>query len=180
MSYDTRSQIFGQCIASANAPKVVSKHGIERYIQIGVSPKKLILGLPWYGYDYPCLLGTKDQDRFCPVREVPFRGVDCSDAAGTEFNYADIMQYLNENKTSTGRLYDKYLLSPYFNYVKDNVVHQVWYDDPDSLSTKYQYAKERNLLGVGPYELTFLDYTSNSPKVQQQTKEMWEALMKFL
>jgi len=52
MDYDTRSQIFDQCIASANAPFFGMVHGVEQYIQVGVPPSKMILGVPWYGYRY--------------------------------------------------------------------------------------------------------------------------------
>jgi len=55
MVYDTRSQIFGKCIASANSPLSVAERGVVRYKQLGIAPEKLILGTPWYGYHYPCL-----------------------------------------------------------------------------------------------------------------------------
>ena len=58
MDYDTRSQVFDACLASANAPYPGMIHGIQRYLDIGVQPDKLILGVPWYGYHYPCLPGT--------------------------------------------------------------------------------------------------------------------------
>jgi di-N-acetylchitobiase len=43
------------------------------------------------GYDYPCLAGTAPDARFCPIKEVPFRGVNCSDAAGGEVGFSNIM-----------------------------------------------------------------------------------------
>jgi di-N-acetylchitobiase len=54
MCYDTRSQIFDQCVASANAPLSLCQNGIEAYLQV-VPPEKLILGIPWSGYRYECL-----------------------------------------------------------------------------------------------------------------------------
>lgn len=27
----------------------------ELYLNLSIAPKKLVMGLPWYGYDYPCL-----------------------------------------------------------------------------------------------------------------------------
>lgn len=29
--------------------------GIQKYLDLGISPDKLILGVPWYGYYYSCL-----------------------------------------------------------------------------------------------------------------------------
>lgn len=58
-----------------------------------------VLGLPWYGYDYPCVPppGTphalpKLGDDLCAIPTVPFRGASCSDAAGAQIRYADIMR----------------------------------------------------------------------------------------
>ena len=31
-----------------------SKKGYEEYITMGIDPKKLVMGVPWYGYDYVC------------------------------------------------------------------------------------------------------------------------------
>ena len=82
MSYDERSQILGACTASANSALPTTIVGLHGYTQPGIPPEKLVLGLPWYGYDYPCLSLTDDS--VCIIPKVPFRGVNCSDAAGTQ------------------------------------------------------------------------------------------------
>ncbi len=41
-------QIWGSCIASANSPIAQVEVGIQRWLDLGVLPHKLILGLPWY------------------------------------------------------------------------------------------------------------------------------------
>ncbi len=82
MAYDLQSQMWdqhfngSQCYARANSPLDKQAHfpkkyyiiflfkknpslriteGIQRYVDIGIEPSKLILGNPWYGYDYTCL-----------------------------------------------------------------------------------------------------------------------------
>lgn len=30
------------------------KSGYDHYIRMGINPKKLVMGVPWYGYDYTC------------------------------------------------------------------------------------------------------------------------------
>lgn len=42
-------QILGRCIASANSPIDTVKKGVQQWIDLGVPPYKLVLGLPWYG-----------------------------------------------------------------------------------------------------------------------------------
>ncbi len=43
-----------------------------------------VLDFGRYGYEYACEPGTAPTARYCPIPFVPFRGVNCSDAAGTE------------------------------------------------------------------------------------------------
>ena len=81
MSYDERSQIYGPCVAGPNSGYNTTATGILQYRTLGLNTTQLILGVPWYGYNYPCL--SLSDDHVCSIEKVPFRGVDCSDAAGT-------------------------------------------------------------------------------------------------
>ena len=80
MSYDERSQIYGPCVAGANSGYNTTATGILQYRTLGLNTTQLILGVPWYGYNYPCL--SLSEDHVCSIEKVPFRGADCSDAAG--------------------------------------------------------------------------------------------------
>ena len=80
MSYDERSQIYGPCVAGPNSGYNTTATGILQYRTLGLNTTQLILGVPWYGYKYPCL--SLSDDHVCSIEKVPFRGVDCSDAAG--------------------------------------------------------------------------------------------------
>jgi len=152
MDYDTRSQIFDACIAAANAPFFGTKKGLESFLNLGVKADKLILGVPWYGYRYPCLPGTPPESRFCPIKPVPFRGVDCSDAVGKELDYRLILEKLDKF-TTTGQLWDENQFAPFFNALEDGVVFQYWFDNAKSLRRKYALAKSLGLRGVGPYTI---------------------------
>ncbi|KAK3235098.1 hypothetical protein CYMTET_54689 [Cymbomonas tetramitiformis] len=184
MVYDTRSQIYGRCIASANSPLVVAQRGVQRFLDFGVSPSKLVLGIPWYGYTYPCLNISKDgNDDYCAIKEVPFRGVNCSDAAGSEISYSKVMAILDSGNSTTGRRWDTSTMSPYFNYfAEDGTLHQIWYDDPESLGLKYRFAREMGLRGTGPYTYDDLDNDGSqtgNPKAKQEAGDMWKALHVF-
>ena len=114
MSYDEQSQMWGggRCEARPNSPLIQTFSGVRKYLQLGVPPTKLILGLPWYGYRYPCLgkalfsplpsLPLLPRPRLelssgvCYIAEVPFRGCNCTDAAGREFAYKDVMEMLGK------------------------------------------------------------------------------------
>ncbi|XP_064519996.1 di-N-acetylchitobiase isoform X2 [Pseudopipra pipra] len=118
MSYDEQSQIWTDCIAKANAPYLQTLLGYEEYITMGIDPKKLVMGVPWYGYDYVCQ---------------------------------------NLSTDSLGHF------------------HQVWYDDPRSISLKAAYVKNRGLRGIGMWNGNSLDY-SREAVAEQQTEAMWQAL----
>ena len=96
MSYDEQSQSFGdECIARPNSGLYDTAGGLMAYLKLGISADKLVLGLPWYGYDYTCV--KTDRHNKCYIQEVPFRGVKCSDAAGRQVPYVDLK-----------KLWDKY------------------------------------------------------------------------
>ena len=81
MSYDERSQIHSPCVVSANSALPQTASGIREFIQLGIHPWKLVLGQPWYGYDYPCI--SLDNDGTCHIHKDPFCGVNCSEVAAT-------------------------------------------------------------------------------------------------
>ena len=134
----------------------------------------MVLGLPWYGYNYPC---TSFENNICEIKKVPFRGVNCSDAAGRQYCFSDILsKYLPI--AIGGRQFDKESLSPFFNYKDtDGKMHQMWYDDVESLTKKYHHAiKDLGLRGLGFWNIDCLNYT-NTAEAKKETKEMWDAVI---
>ena len=105
----------------------------------------------------------------CVLKEVPFRGVNCSDTAGRQYYYPDIAcDFFPWNTTPL--LYDENSKSKYFNYKKDGIVHQVWHDDPESLKPKYLSAFEHFIRGIAIGNIDFgLLYESYG-------ETMWKAL----
>jgi len=172
MDYDMRSQIFGPCIASANSPPALIAQGMTAFLDLGIPADQLVLGLPWYGYDYPCVNFTAG---VCSIREVPFRGVNCSDAAGTQRPFSDIINQLNQSGIVP--YLDIELESLRFNYVNPSTKqnHQVWYDDPKTLQNKVQWGKTNKLRGVSMWTGNFVDFV-HYPNASRQ---MWEAMGSF-
>jgi len=170
MAYDEQSQIRGKCVAAANSGYTRTLSGLNEFLEIGVAPDQLVLGVPWYGYRYPCLTFNKNE---CTIRHVPFRGVNCSDAAGTQINYSVTIQLL-KNYTS-GQHYDPTTMTPFLNYKANGTTYQVWYDDPKSLTLKYQMALDMHLRGVGMWNAECVNYTSKLPEDIESVKAMWDA-----
>lgn len=175
MSYDEQSQIFdSECTARANSDIRKTEEGLVEYIDLGINPHKLVLGVPWYGYNYHCI--NTSENGTCYIEEVPFRGVNCSDAAGHQYSYSTIVETFLPSST-TGRLWNSDSQSPYFDYVDpaSQNIQQVWYDDPQSLGEKYDLAMRYNLHGVGMWSAEQVSY-SNSTAGKIQREQMWGAI----
>ena len=70
-----RSQIFGACIASANSPVGLIESGLTDFLKLGINASQLVIGVPWYGYDYKCVNKDSTTQTICDIPYVPFRGV---------------------------------------------------------------------------------------------------------
>ena len=175
MAYDERSQIFGACTASANSALPTTASGIKGFLELGIPPDKLVLGLPWYGYDYPCL--SLSEDFVCTIQKVPFRGVNCSDAAGTQRTYSDIRELIV--RTTAFVQWNASLESPFFHYkAASGEYHQVWYDDSESLSLKYIYAAQKQMKGLAIWNVDSVNY-GGTPNDKFLMEEMWDAISVF-
>nr|XP_020650703.1 di-N-acetylchitobiase isoform X1 [Pogona vitticeps] len=172
MSYDEQSQVWSDCIARANAPYNQTIAAYEQYIRMGIDPKKIVMGVPWYGYDYTCL--SLSEDHVCSIAKVPFRGAPCSDAAGRQVPYKLIMDQVDTSLS--GILWDEEYEAPYLEYKAPNgAFHQVWFDNPKSISLKADYVTEAGLRGIGMWNGDCLNYSGGSV-AEYQTEAMWEAL----
>jgi len=112
----------------------------------GNNTAKIILGLPYYGQDWPVTSSTK--------------------YATTTGNGSAVLYSAAVVDAGTyGRLWDSNSSTPWYNY-QSGGWHQVWYDDSLSLSLKYDLALEKDLAGVGMWAL---GYDGERP-------ELWGAL----
>lgn len=110
------------------------------------APHQMVLGVPYYGYDWPTVSGTL----------VP------SDTRGNGYTrtYSDLAGSLGSR-----RMWDAESLTPWFSYSSGGA-RQVWYDDAESLSKKYEYVKAKELPGVMLWALGF----------DEGHAELWDAL----
>ena len=168
MSYDEQSQMHGQtvCTAKANSPYQQTREGVLTFLDLGIPARMLVLGVPWYGYVYPC---TVLLSNVCRIESRPFRGCKCSDAAGREYRYQDIMKKANEHRAHIQ--WDNLYRANFFNYYQDRQWHQVWFDDTKSLRPRYDLAKELGMGGVGMWSAGDLDYENAT-----QVDDFWGAI----
>jgi len=125
-------------ISSPNAPLINENLGnsdiqsLLSYIQV-VPASKLILGVPFYGYDFP----TRNQ--------LPGSPTTSSDPVAV--TWASIL--------AVGRkqLWDPLSLTPWYRFKVGKQWHQTWFDNPVSIALKTALADEMHLGGVGVWAL---------------------------
>nr|XP_045600203.1 di-N-acetylchitobiase-like isoform X2 [Procambarus clarkii] len=174
MAYDEQSQIFdGPCTARPNSGIYKTAQGIQTYLDLDIPAEKMVLGVPWYGYNYPCI--SLDQNDTCFIEEIPFRGANCSDAAGTQYPYSYMVATLEEFNATYH--WEESSLTPWYNIKdKNGQARQMRYDDGQSLLYKYMLAIMTGMRGVGMWTANFLDYSETDEAIAQQ-ELMWSLLL---
>lgn len=104
------------------------------YVLARMPADKAVLGVPHYGYRWPA------------VSREP-KAV--TQGTGAVFYYPDALGYV----ASYGRQWEQSALSPWYRYQVGTQWYQGWYDDPQSMSHKYQFVLDRDLKGVGMWAL---------------------------
>ena len=133
--YWSSSSTAGPVAPLAGETQNVSK-SVNTYLTAGVAPGKLMLGVPWYGYDWPVVSNT---------RKATTTGT------GTSRTYT-AAQSLAAQHTRT---FDVATSIPWLSYLSGSQWRQVWYDDSESLLMKYEFTVSKSLAGIGIWAISY-------------------------
>ncbi|KAK7265128.1 hypothetical protein RJT34_32744 [Clitoria ternatea] len=118
----------------SNAPNQVSGDtGVTAWIQAGLAPKKLALGVPFYGYAWR-LVNANNNGLFAPANGSAIPG-------DGSMGYNQIRRFINQNGAKT--VFNSAAVADYC-YAGTTWIS---YDDTQSISTKVKYAKGKSLFG---------------------------------
>jgi GH18 family chitinase len=120
---------------------------VNNYLSKGIPPSKLALGVPYYGYDWPTVDSTIG-------------------AATTGAGTAVLYPTARDGALAHGRQWEPQSSTPYYTFRLNNVWHQVWYDDEESLRLKYDLVNMKGLAGIGIWALGYDD----------TRRELWSAI----
>ena len=121
---------------------------VDTYLSAGVPAQKLMLGIPWFGYNWP-------------VNSSARKAAALGKATSVTTVAAETLS-LNYGKT-----FDQSTKVPWISY-KDasNLYRQVWFDDATSYFLKYELVNNRNLAGIGIWALSY----------ENGKKEIWQGI----
>jgi len=130
----------GSSTAGPVAPLEGENYNITRtvttYLNAGVPASKLLLGVPWFGFDWP-------------VQGSERKSTATATASSRTYAAAEQMASLY------GKTFDALTKVPWFSYQSGSAWRQVWYDDTASLSAKYALVNSRALGGIGIWALSY-------------------------
>jgi spore germination protein YaaH len=141
MAYDfhwSNSSVAGPvspCLPSSFWGAYCVAKSIGSYKAYGVGGANIILGLPYYGYDWP----TTDSSMGSSTT-----------GTGTAVIYYNAYQ----NADTYGRLWDNNSMTPWYRYSTTGW-HQCWYDDSVSLGIKFGMTVDSSLQGAGCWALGY-------------------------
>ncbi len=146
MGYDYHwvgSSIAG-AVAPLDGPGGDVRLTLLRFIE-GAGRAKVILGVPYYGYDWP--IAVRGPGAAVRVPASKHGGV-------WSIGYAATVDYLKKHP-SVHTHWDRLAASPYFTYhdAAHKTDRQVWYENAQSLGAKYELAKAAGVAGVGIWAL---------------------------
>jgi spore germination protein YaaH len=121
------------------------------FVLARIPATKVVLGVPHFGYRWPTLTGDLKAT---------------TTGTGVAIYYPDALGFTG----SYGRLWDQTSLNPWFRYQAGSQWYEGWYDDPESMSHKYQFVLDRNLMGVGMWSLG----------MDAGNKDIWNVLASYM
>ena len=123
---------------------------LARYLEMGVPPEKIIMTVPFYGYEWPTVsaeVGAATRGR---GRTLTYAPVDVSEQIG-------IQASAKERAARYGLERDPESSSPYYAYQDSTGWHQGWFEDAQSLAAKYDFIQENGLGGLAIFPLGYDD-----------------------
>eukprot|EP01052_Picozoa_sp_SAG31_P022841 SAG31_NODE_1840_length_7122_cov_2.822156_4_plen_1100_part_00 len=160
----------------ANCPFPGLVSAAQQFHTVGVPPSKLVLALPFYGYDFPC--SNNSIGSFCTVPGANPRGSFCGASSLNDncpqLQYRHVLPLLN--KSVNGWQFDQRSVSVYFDYLNDTGHRrQVWFDDASTLGIKARWAKAQQFRGISMWTVDSIDYDDPNGGAA----ELWGALKLF-
>ncbi|GER44594.1 chitinase, partial [Striga asiatica] len=134
-SWDTSATGEHAQLYDATGGNLSVSYGVDSWIQAGVPPHMLVMGLPLYGKTWE-LKSNK-------VFEIGAPAVGVGPGADGIMTYSEVVDFIKKKKKKVKVYYDNITVSMYAVASKD----WIGYDDVPSVTAKLQYALDKKLRG---------------------------------
>ncbi len=131
MAYDMNDQLSPGATAPLAGADLSDASSLASFVS-AVPRSKVILGIPFYGYDFTATRRTLPADTIGTPYAVSY---DAVVAAGRQGRWDPVTE------------------TPYTSFRRDGQWHQTWYEDPVSVALKVALAAAFHVGGVGAWEL---------------------------
>jgi len=129
-----------------------------------VSREKILLGIPFYGYGWRT---DSNQPKANTYKDTGFT---------VSYKKAKELLAMRDGRSSTEitwkeanqikKSFDENALSPYITYQQDDELYTIYYEDPQSIAYKLEYARQLDLAGIAIWALGYED----------NDRELWQAI----
>jgi spore germination protein YaaH len=119
---------------------------LERFLGFGVPPRKIVMAVPLYGYQWPVTTDAPGADTRGVAVTIPLAAPD------------DVLPELPRafvQGERHGIRRDPVSGSPYYAFQDSTGWHQGWFEDAESLRAKYAFVRENGLGGVALFPLAY-------------------------
>ena len=121
---------------------------VGRYRDLGVPLEKVVLSVPYYGYEWP----TETDALRSPTRE---RGRSITYARLDSASTARALTSVEERTSTYDVRRDSVSGSPYYVFEDSTGWRQGWFEDAESLAEKYRFIRDQGLAGVAVFPLAY-------------------------
>ncbi|OGH11379.1 MAG: hypothetical protein A3B38_00945 [Candidatus Levybacteria bacterium RIFCSPLOWO2_01_FULL_36_13] len=142
MGYDMHTPLGGAGPVAAMGGETNIIAYVQNYLE-KTDPQKLILAVPYYGYDWP------EQNTENPENKVKI------------LPYAEIADASQNIKIS----WNEESQTPYYSYNENGQARIVHFDNVRSLGVKYDFINKKELAGVGVWALGYDGYNQDLEKL---------------
>ena len=136
------------------AKGLYAEASVRRYLDAGVAPDKLVMGVPFYGYGWKgCAPGPEGDGQYQPCEGGATGGANGGNAYGfSHLLKQGILTPAFEGGSGYRRYWNASAKVPYLYNAKEKV--WITYEDGESLKVKARYIKAQKLRGAMFWELS--------------------------
>jgi len=121
---------------------------VQRYLNLGVPREKIVLTVPYYGYEWPTVSSMPGARTRGLAQTITYAPVNP--------DYLPLIQInAKERINRFGKKRDTESQSPYYVYRDTNGWYQGWFEDAESLEAKYDFVRNENLAGIAIFLLGY-------------------------